>query len=140
VITGGSTGMALAGAKLFVEEGAHVFIQGRRPEALDDAVIPERAGSVKSELSRLCPFFGGSWAGCGRASPAVGVQAERPQRSEDERPGCRRGWRDAGRRREQRGIEGVWGYRVPSSCVPKISAGGAVGFGCRSSLRRSRRA
>ena len=27
VITGGSTGMALAGAKLFVDEGAHVFIQ-----------------------------------------------------------------------------------------------------------------
>ncbi|MET9582534.1 SDR family oxidoreductase [Streptomyces sp. NPDC006539] len=38
VITGGSTGMALAGAKLFVEEGAHVFITGRRQEALDDAV------------------------------------------------------------------------------------------------------
>ncbi|MFI7086465.1 SDR family oxidoreductase [Streptomyces anulatus] len=38
VITGGSTGMALAGAKLFVEEGAHVFVTGRRQEALDDAV------------------------------------------------------------------------------------------------------
>jgi NADP-dependent 3-hydroxy acid dehydrogenase YdfG len=36
VITGGSTGMA-PGAKLFVEEGAHVFIQARRQEALDDA-------------------------------------------------------------------------------------------------------
>src|ERR1700739_2580418 len=30
--------MALAGAKLFVEEGAHVFISGRRQEALDEAV------------------------------------------------------------------------------------------------------
>jgi NADP-dependent 3-hydroxy acid dehydrogenase YdfG len=30
--------MALAGATLFVEEGAHVFIQARRQEALDDAV------------------------------------------------------------------------------------------------------
>ncbi|GGJ48192.1 hypothetical protein GCM10010121_069160 [Streptomyces brasiliensis] len=30
--------MALAGAKLFVEEGAHVFISGRRKEALDEAV------------------------------------------------------------------------------------------------------
>jgi NAD(P)-dependent dehydrogenase (short-subunit alcohol dehydrogenase family) len=38
VITGGSTGMALAGAKLFVEEGAHVFITGRRQETLDEAV------------------------------------------------------------------------------------------------------
>jgi NAD(P)-dependent dehydrogenase (short-subunit alcohol dehydrogenase family) len=38
VITGGSSGMALAGAKVFVDEGAHVFISGRRQEALDDAV------------------------------------------------------------------------------------------------------
>src|SRR6201998_4227298 len=30
--------MALAGAKLFVDEGAHVFISGRRQEALDEAV------------------------------------------------------------------------------------------------------
>ena len=38
VITGASTGMALAGAKLFVEEGAHVFISGRRKDALDEAI------------------------------------------------------------------------------------------------------
>lgn len=38
VITGGSSGMALAGARLFVEEGAHVFITGRRKETLDEAV------------------------------------------------------------------------------------------------------
>lgn len=38
VITGGTSGMALAGAKLFVEEGAHVFISGRRKDALDQAV------------------------------------------------------------------------------------------------------
>ena len=38
VITGGSTGMALAGAKLFVDEGAYVFISGRRQKALDEAV------------------------------------------------------------------------------------------------------
>ncbi|MFB9476718.1 SDR family NAD(P)-dependent oxidoreductase [Nonomuraea salmonea] len=38
VITGGTTGMALAGAKLFVDEGAHVFITGRRQDALDEAV------------------------------------------------------------------------------------------------------
>jgi NAD(P)-dependent dehydrogenase (short-subunit alcohol dehydrogenase family) len=30
--------MALAGAKLFVDEGAHVFISGRRKDALDQAV------------------------------------------------------------------------------------------------------
>ena len=38
VITGGSSGMALASAQRFVEEGAYVFITGRRQEALDEAV------------------------------------------------------------------------------------------------------
>jgi NAD(P)-dependent dehydrogenase (short-subunit alcohol dehydrogenase family) len=38
VITGGSTGMALAGARLFADEGARVFIMGRRQGALDEAV------------------------------------------------------------------------------------------------------
>jgi NAD(P)-dependent dehydrogenase (short-subunit alcohol dehydrogenase family) len=38
VITGGTSGMALAGAKRFVEEGADVFISGRRKDALDQAV------------------------------------------------------------------------------------------------------
>ena len=38
VITGATSGMALAGAKLFVDEGAHVFISGRRRDALDQAV------------------------------------------------------------------------------------------------------
>jgi NAD(P)-dependent dehydrogenase (short-subunit alcohol dehydrogenase family) len=38
VITGATSGMALAGAKLFVDEGAHVFITGRRQDTLDEAV------------------------------------------------------------------------------------------------------
>jgi NAD(P)-dependent dehydrogenase (short-subunit alcohol dehydrogenase family) len=38
VITGATSGMALAGAKLFVDEGAHVFISGRHQDALDEAV------------------------------------------------------------------------------------------------------
>jgi NAD(P)-dependent dehydrogenase (short-subunit alcohol dehydrogenase family) len=36
--TGGSSGMALAGAKLFVEEGADVFISGRRQQALNTSM------------------------------------------------------------------------------------------------------
>ena len=40
VITGATSGMALAGAKLFVDEGAHVFISGRRKDELDRAVPP----------------------------------------------------------------------------------------------------
>jgi NAD(P)-dependent dehydrogenase (short-subunit alcohol dehydrogenase family) len=38
VITGATSGLALASAKLFVEEGAYVFITGRRQEQLDQAV------------------------------------------------------------------------------------------------------
>src|SRR3954466_5644953 len=38
VITGATSGMALAGAKLFADQGAHVFISGRRKDALDEAV------------------------------------------------------------------------------------------------------
>jgi NAD(P)-dependent dehydrogenase (short-subunit alcohol dehydrogenase family) len=38
VITGATSGMALAGAKLFVDEGAHVFVSGRRKDALEQAI------------------------------------------------------------------------------------------------------
>jgi NAD(P)-dependent dehydrogenase (short-subunit alcohol dehydrogenase family) len=38
VITAATSGMALATAKLFVEEGAYVFITGRRKDKLDEAI------------------------------------------------------------------------------------------------------
>ena len=38
VITGGSTGIGFASAKLFAAEGAYVFITGRRQKELDEAV------------------------------------------------------------------------------------------------------
>lgn len=38
VITGGTSGIGLATAKLFVKEGAHVFITGRRQRELDEAI------------------------------------------------------------------------------------------------------
>ncbi len=55
VITGGSSGMALASAKLFVEEGAHVFITGRRQDAQDGAVasIGRNATGVRANSTKL---------------------------------------------------------------------------------------
>lgn len=38
VVTGGTSGMALESARLFVEEGAYVFVTGRGQDKLDEAV------------------------------------------------------------------------------------------------------
>src|ERR1700753_2914450 len=55
VITGGTSGMALATAKLFVAEGAHVFITGRRQEQLDKAVkeIGDNVTGVQGDAGTL---------------------------------------------------------------------------------------
>ena len=55
VITGGTSGMALATAKRFVEEGAYVFITGRRQEALDEAVklIGRNVTGVRGDAANL---------------------------------------------------------------------------------------
>jgi NAD(P)-dependent dehydrogenase (short-subunit alcohol dehydrogenase family) len=55
VVTGGSSGLALASAKLFVEEGAYVFITGRRQEALDAAVaeIGRNVTAVQGDAADL---------------------------------------------------------------------------------------
>ena len=55
IITGGATGIGLAAAKRFIEEGAFVFIFGRRQEALDAAVadLGPNACAVKGSVSEL---------------------------------------------------------------------------------------
>lgn len=55
VITGGTSGMALATAKLFVEEGAYVFITGRRKEQLNEAIkiIGKNVTGVQGDASNL---------------------------------------------------------------------------------------
>src|ERR1039458_8883777 len=55
VITGGATGIGRAAAKRFIEEGAFVFIFGRRQEALDAAAadLGANARAVQGSVSDL---------------------------------------------------------------------------------------
>jgi NAD(P)-dependent dehydrogenase (short-subunit alcohol dehydrogenase family) len=55
VITGGSSGIGLATAKRFVQEGAYVFITGRRQAELDKAVaeIGSNVTAVQGDVSNI---------------------------------------------------------------------------------------
>jgi len=55
VITGGNSGIGLATAKRFVEEGAYVFITGRRQAELDKAAaeIGKNVTAIQGDVSNL---------------------------------------------------------------------------------------
>lgn len=55
VITGGNSGIGLATAQRFVQEGAHVYITGRRQTELDEAVkeIGKNITGVQGDISNL---------------------------------------------------------------------------------------
>src|SRR3984885_3707042 len=55
VITGGSSGIGLATARRFVDEGAYVFITGRRQDELNRAVkqIGRNVTAVQGDVSKL---------------------------------------------------------------------------------------
>jgi NAD(P)-dependent dehydrogenase (short-subunit alcohol dehydrogenase family) len=55
VVTGGSAGIGFGTAKRFVEEGAHVFITGRRQAELDKAVaeIGRNVTAIQADASNL---------------------------------------------------------------------------------------
>jgi NAD(P)-dependent dehydrogenase (short-subunit alcohol dehydrogenase family) len=55
VITGGTEGIGLAIAKLFVKEGAYVFITGRRQRELDEAVkaIGDNVTGIQGDVTKM---------------------------------------------------------------------------------------
>src|ERR1700726_112181 len=55
VITGGTTGIGLATARLFVKQGAYIFITGRRQKELDEAVkaIGSNVTGVQGDIAKL---------------------------------------------------------------------------------------
>jgi NAD(P)-dependent dehydrogenase (short-subunit alcohol dehydrogenase family) len=64
VITGGTSGMALATAQLFVKEGAYVFITGRQQQQLDQAVrtIGHLYATVQREKGTIDVLFASAGA------------------------------------------------------------------------------
>ncbi len=55
IVTGGNSGIGLATAKRFVEEGAYVFVTARRQRELDEAVaeIGRNVTAIAGDLARL---------------------------------------------------------------------------------------
>jgi NAD(P)-dependent dehydrogenase (short-subunit alcohol dehydrogenase family) len=55
IVTGGSSGIGLATAKAFVDEGAYVFVVGRRQQELDKAkaAIGRNVATVQADVAKL---------------------------------------------------------------------------------------
>ena len=55
LVTGGTEGIGLAIAKLFVEEGAYLFITGRRQKELDEAVktIGDNVAGIQGDVANM---------------------------------------------------------------------------------------
>jgi len=55
LVTGGTEGIGLAVAKLFVEEGAYLFITGRRQKELDEAVktIGDNVAGIQGDVANM---------------------------------------------------------------------------------------
>src|SRR5579863_3090238 len=80
VITGGTEGIGLATAHLFVNEGAYVFITGRLQKELDEAVtaIGSNVSGVQGDVAKL-----GSFGYRNTSARIRGVRKERQDMFED---------------------------------------------------------
>ena len=67
VVTGGNSGIGLAAAKRFVEDGTYVFIIGRRQEELDAAV---------TQIGPNMPAIRGDVSGIAEAAPLTEITEE----------------------------------------------------------------
>jgi NAD(P)-dependent dehydrogenase (short-subunit alcohol dehydrogenase family) len=76
VITGGTEGIGLATAKLFVKEGAYVFITGRRQKELNEAVktIDSNVSGIQGDVAKLADLI-------------VSTRPSRTRRGESNSPG-----------------------------------------------------
>src|SRR5207247_6297795 len=113
VITGGATGIGRAAAKRLLEEGAFVFIFGRRQEALDAALadlgpnsravrgsvsdladLDRLYAAVKAERGTLDIVFANAGVGSQLALGKITAEHIDETRSEERRVGkeCRRRW------------------------------------------------
>jgi NAD(P)-dependent dehydrogenase (short-subunit alcohol dehydrogenase family) len=68
LITGGNSGIGLAAAKQFVNEGAYVFITGRREPQLSAAVkeIGRNVTGIPGDVANLVIWIGSSLKSNGR--------------------------------------------------------------------------
>ncbi|MEO1488624.1 MAG: SDR family oxidoreductase [Pseudomonadota bacterium] len=93
LITGGTSGMGLAGAQMIVEEGGRVAVTGTNPDRLakakaalpdgtlvlaNDAADPEAAGALAAAVKEAMGTLHGVWlnAGFGKFGPNVGITAD----------------------------------------------------------------
>ena len=88
VVTGGSSGIGLATAKRFVEEGAFVYITGRRRTELDKAVseIGRNVTAIQADVSNLADLGRLSTRGSARkktssTSSSLALVSSTPSRS-----------------------------------------------------------
>ena len=73
LITGGNSGIGLATAKQFVNEGAYVFITGRREQELAAAIkeIARNVTGVQGDVSNLAILIASSPKSSGRRASSM---------------------------------------------------------------------